>query len=146
VVFIVCEGNEFQGKLDKVWKLNEILMKEPVKVHQNAINYNIETMNKNTTVQSWQTAIDNQVTKNKMQFTTYRPLGVAVEILEGRLEGSKAFVYFTPKEEITSVKVVGDFKSATLSDDDQLRQEVSSMVENSFNEENAYLKKMSGVW
>jgi hypothetical protein len=27
--------------------------------------------------------------------------------------------------------------------DDQLKQEVSSMVENSFNEENAYLKKMS---
>jgi hypothetical protein len=69
-------------------------------------------------------------------------LGVAVEILEGNLEGSTAFVYFTPNEETTSVTVVGDFKSATLSDD-QLRQEVSSMVENSFNEENAYLKKMS---
>jgi hypothetical protein len=31
VVFIVCEGNEFQGALDKVWKLNEVLMKEPAK-------------------------------------------------------------------------------------------------------------------
>ena len=58
MVFIVCEGNEFQGTLDKVWKLNEILMKEPAKVHQNAINYNIETVYKNTTVQSWQTNID----------------------------------------------------------------------------------------
>jgi hypothetical protein len=75
-----------------------------------------------------------------MQFTTYHPLGVAVEVLEGHLKGSKAFVYFTPKEETTGVTVVGNFKSSTLSDD-QLRQEVSSMVENSFNEENAYLKK-----
>ena len=117
-------------------------MKEPAKVHQNTIDYNIETVNKNTIIQSWQTTIDNQISKNKMQFTTYHPLGVAVEILEGKLEGSKAFVYFTPKEETTGVTVVGDFKSATLSDDYQLRQEVSSMVENSFNEENAYLKKM----
>ena len=97
---------------------------------------------KNTILQSWQTAIDNQITENKMQFTTYYPLGVAVEILEGHLEGSKAFVYFTPNEETTGVTVVGNFKSAMLSDD-QLRQEVSSMVKNSFNEENAYLKKMS---
>lgn len=145
MVFIVCERNEFQGELDKVWKLNEILMKEPAKVHQNAIDYNIEIINKNTTVQSWQTTIDNQLTNNKMmQFTTYHHLGVAVEILEGKLEGSKAFVYFTPNEETTSVTVVGNFKSATLSDD-ELIQEVSSMVESSFNEENAYLKKMLGT-
>ena len=115
-------------------------MKEPAKVHQNAINYNIEMVNKNTTIQSWQTAIDNQITKNKMQFTTYHPLGVAVEVLEGHLKGSKAFVYFIPNKETTGVTVVGHFKSATLSDD-QLRQEVSSMVGNSFNKENVYLKK-----
>jgi hypothetical protein len=142
ILEIECKGNEFQAELAKVWKLNEILMKEPAKVHRNAINYNIEMVNKNTTVQSWKTAIDNQVTKNKMQFTTYHPLGVAVEILEGRLEGSKAFVYFTSNKETTAVTVVGDFKSATLSNG-QLRQEVLSMVENSFNEENANLKKMS---
>jgi len=29
VVFIVYQGNEFQGTIDKVWKLNQILMKEP---------------------------------------------------------------------------------------------------------------------
>ena len=58
MVFIVCGGNEFQGALDKVWKLNDILMKEPAKVHQNAINYNIETVNKNTTVQSWQATVN----------------------------------------------------------------------------------------
>jgi hypothetical protein len=79
------------------------------------------------------------MTKNKMQFTTHHPLGVAVEVLEGHLKGSKAFTYFTPNEETTGVTVVGNFKSATLPDD-QLRQEVSSMVENSFDEENAYLK------
>jgi hypothetical protein len=52
-------------------------------------------------------------------------------------------LFITPKEETTAVTVVGDFKSASLSDDDHLRQEVLSMVKNSFNEENAYLKKMS---
>jgi hypothetical protein len=79
VVFITCEGNEFQGTLDKVWKLNEILMKQPGKAHKNAINYNIEMVNKNTTVQSWQTASDNLVTNNKMQFTTYYPLGLQLK-------------------------------------------------------------------
>jgi hypothetical protein len=146
MVFIVCEGNEFEGTLDKVWKLNEVLMKEPAKVHQNTINYNVEIVNKNTTIQSWQTAanIDNQMTKNKMQFTAYHPLGVAIEVLEGPLEGSKAFTYFIPNEKTTTtaVTVVGNFKSKILSDE-QLRQQVSSMVENSFKEENVYLKKMS---
>ena len=54
-------GQEFQVTLDEVWKLKEVLMKEAAKVNQNAINYNIEMVNKNTTVQSWQTAIDNIV-------------------------------------------------------------------------------------
>jgi hypothetical protein len=114
VVFIVCQGNEFQGTIDKVWKLNEILMKEPAKVHQNAIEYNIETVNKNTILQSWQTAIDNQITKNKMQFTTYHPLGVAVEILQGKLEGSKAFVYFTPNQETTGVNSSWKFQISNI--------------------------------
>ena len=82
MVFIVCQGNEFQGEIDKVWKLNEILMKDPAKVHQNAIDYNIVTVTKNTIIQSWQTTTDNHISKNKMQFTTYHPVGVAVEILE----------------------------------------------------------------
>jgi hypothetical protein len=97
VVFVICQGDEFQGEIDKVWKLNDILMKEPEKVHKNAINYNIETVNKNTIVQSWQTNTDNQITKNKMQFTTYFSLGVTVEILQGKLEGSKAFVYYSKR-------------------------------------------------
>jgi hypothetical protein len=37
VVFIVCQGNGFLGEIDKVWKLNEILMKEPAEVHQNVL-------------------------------------------------------------------------------------------------------------
>ena len=66
-------------------------------MHQNAINYNIEMVNKNTTIQSWQTAIDNQITKNKMRFTAYYPLGVAVEVLEGHLKGSKLLILFQMK-------------------------------------------------
>jgi hypothetical protein len=36
-------------------------------------------------------------------------LGVAVEVLESHLEGSKIFVYFTSKEETTGVTVVAKF-------------------------------------
>jgi hypothetical protein len=49
-----------------------------------------------------------------MQFTTYHPLGVAVEILEHHLEGSKAFVYFTPKEETTGVNGSWKFQISNI--------------------------------
>jgi hypothetical protein len=44
--------------------------------------------------------------KNKMQFTAIPPLGVAIEVLKGPLEGSKAFTYFMPKEGTTGVTVL----------------------------------------
>jgi hypothetical protein len=64
------------------------------------------------------------VEKKKLRFAAYSPLGVAIEVLEGPLAGSKVFSYFTPNEERTDVTVAGDFKSATMSDD-LLRQTVS---------------------
>jgi hypothetical protein len=71
-------------------------------------------------------------------------VGIALEILDGTFSGSKFFSYYMPKDNNnrTAVTVVGDFKSPTISDNEQLKSAVLSFLDNAFNEDVAYLKKM----
>jgi hypothetical protein len=69
-------------------------------------------------------------------------LGVAIELLEGPMTGSKFFNYYIPNKNKTGVTVVGDFKSPIINDEAQLRQIVLSFLEQAFKEDSTYLKKM----
>jgi hypothetical protein len=70
-------------------------------------------------------------------------LGVAIELLEGAIAGSKFFNYYIPNGNKTGVTVIGDFKSSMMPDENQLKQAVMSFLEQAFNEDSAYLKTMS---
>jgi len=80
--------------------------------------------------------------KNMIKVTRFYPLGVAIELLEGPMTGSKFFNYYIPNKNKTWVTVVGDFKSPMINDETHLRQAVLSFLEQAFNEDNAYLKTM----
>src|ERR671933_2723746 len=85
-----------------------------------------------------------QVITNKVKGTIYYPVGIALEILDGTFSGSKFFSYYMPKDNNnrTAVTVVGDFKSPTISENEQLKTAVLSFLDKAFNEDVAYLKKM----
>ena len=55
--------------------------------------------------------------KNMIKVTSFYPLGVAIEILEGPMTGSKFFNYYIPNKNKTGVTVVGDFQSPMINDE-----------------------------
>lgn len=82
--------------------------------------------------------MQDQSLNNRIKVTKFYPLGVAIELFEGPLTGSKFFNYYIPSENKTGVTVVGDFKSPIINDEAQLRQTVLSFLEQAF----VYLKMM----
>ena len=142
MVFIIDEGSEFDAPLEKVWKLNEAHAKDAAKIHPGGKNFKTENVNENTIIQSWESDIQGQTVKTKIKISIFYPLGVAIELLEGPTAGSKFFNYYIPNGNKTGITVVGDFKSPMISDKNQLKQTVMSFLEESFNEDSAYLKAM----
>jgi hypothetical protein len=49
-----------------------------------------------------------------MRWTSFAPLGLAYDVLEGPFAGSKFFLYYTPRGERTEVAIVGEFTSPTI--------------------------------
>jgi hypothetical protein len=140
MVFIEDAGSEFDAPLDVVWKLNQAHATEAAKIHPQSRNNQMEMVNETTFISSWEEAApDGKIVKIKAKGAIHAPLGVAFEILEGPLTGSKFYNYYIPKGGKTGVTVVGDFKSAIIPDE-QLESVVLAFLEKAFNEDSAYLK------
>jgi hypothetical protein len=142
MVFIIDEGSEFEAPIEKVWKLNEAHLKDAGRIHPGGRNYKTENISDSTTTTSLETDIQGQSSNIKIKITKFYPLGVAIELLEGPMTGSKFFNYYIPNKNKTGVTVVGDFKSPIINDEAQLRQTVLSFLEQAFKEDSTYLKKM----
>ena len=146
MVFIEDIGSIFDAPLDKVWKLGEAHIKEGNKIHPNTRNNKTEMVNDTTFINSWkeEDMSNGQTIKIKAKGTIYYPLGMAFDILEGPFSGSKFFNYYKPidNNNKTSINVVGDFRSTTISNDEQLKLVVNSFLEKVYNEDVAYLAKM----
>jgi hypothetical protein len=148
MVFIEDIGSIFDAPLDKVWKLGEAHTKEGNKIHPNTRNNKTEMVDDTTFITSWEEEDmnnDGQTIRIKAKGTIYYPLGMAFDILEGPFSGSKFFNYYKPidnNNNKTSVNVIGDFRSSTISDEEQLKSVVNSFLEKVYNEDVAYLAKM----
>lgn len=143
MVHIVDAGSEFEAPLERVWKLSEAHAKDAAKIHPAGKNHKTENVSENAVIQSWESDMQGQTIKTKIRVTRFYPLGVAIELLEGPVAGSKFFNYYIPNGNRTGVTVVGDFKSPIMTDENQLRQAVLSFLEQAFNEDSAYLKTMT---
>jgi len=66
---------------------------------------------------SWEQPFDGVSTRFTMRWSSFWPLGVAYEVLEGPFEGSRFFLVYEPRGDRTAVSVVGEFVSRTLADD-----------------------------
>jgi hypothetical protein len=142
MVFIEDSGSHFEAPVDKIWTLIQAHGKDGAKIHPGMKNMKLEMINDNTMINNYESDMKGKTIKNKIKITTYHPTGMAIEILEGPLAGSKFFNYLIPKGNRTGVTVVGEFKSNMMSDD-QIKQSVLSYLDQVFNEDVAYLKTMS---
>jgi len=81
--------------------------------------------------------------KVKTRVTTTMPIGVAIEIIDGPMAGSKFFNIYAPNGNKTDITVVGDFESKTIPPA-QLEPSVRRFLETIFDEDTAAIKELVG--
>ena len=142
MIFIQDSGSVFEAPLETVWKLAEDHVEQGNKIHPNTRNNKTEIIGETSFINSWEQDDENsQTIRMKVKGTTYYPLGIAFEILEGPFADSKYFVYYfllDNDNSKTGVTVVGDFKSNVIPEE-QIKLTVLSFLEKVFSEDVAYL-------
>ena len=138
MVFILDEGSEFKGPLDKVWKLAQSETE-----HKHSFQKNVTTtMEGENPIMSFDAQTPNGGwVKQTVKMTMFPPVGFASEYVDGDLAGSKLFEYFIPKGSKTGVVVVGEISSASLPDE-MARKFVLKNLETAFNEDQENLKRV----
>jgi len=141
MVHIEDSGSFFDAPIDKIWKLVEAHGTDLTKIHPDMKNVKAEMVSENCNVVGYDNEMQGQTIRSKIKITSYYPLGLAFEMLEGPLAGSKFFNYYIPSGNRTGITVVGEFKSSSMNDN-MIRQVVKSMLDNGFDQDTAYLKLM----
>jgi hypothetical protein len=84
MTFIQDSGSVFEAPLEMVWKLAEDHVEQGNKIHPNTRNNKTEIIGETSFINSWEQDDENsQTIRMKVKGTTYYPLGIAFEILEG---------------------------------------------------------------
>ena len=145
MTFIQDSGGIFEAPLEMIWKLAEDHIEYGNKIHPNTRNNKTEIIGETSFINSWeQDETDGQNIRMKVKGTTYYPLGIAFEVLEGPFAGTKYFVYYFPIDNDnnkTGVTLVGDFKSNVIPEE-QIKPTVLGLLEKVFSEDVAYLNEI----
>ncbi|MDA4118410.1 MAG: hypothetical protein OK455_08715 [Thaumarchaeota archaeon] len=137
MVFVLDEGSVFDMPMGKLW---EYL---PSEAHRHpSTNLISREVKGNVVTITNERNINGTMVRTKFQNTLYPPVGLAQEFIEGPAAGSRAFIYYSPIGDKTSITVVGDFKIAGASDDESVRKAVMQMLELSFNEDTETIKNI----
>ncbi|MEM0129409.1 MAG: hypothetical protein QXG65_04540 [Thermoplasmata archaeon] len=117
MVFLRDEGGVFEASLEAVWQfVGSGDHHSGAHQHRNfARRRHSENVGEYTWEQTFQGTAGVRFT---MRWTTFYPLGIAYEVLEGPFVGSRFFIFYEPLGDRTGVSMVGDFHSPTLSDAD----------------------------
>jgi hypothetical protein len=116
MVFIRDEGDEFEASLDEVWAF--IGSGPPHSEAHHHHDVRREPVASNSGVYSWMQEFRGGPVRFTMRWVAFAPVGVAYEVLAGPFEGSKFFLYYTPRGARTRVSVVGEFASKTIPADE----------------------------
>jgi hypothetical protein len=111
MVRIEDSGSTFDAPIDIVWAYNDS------RAHAEAHEQRGARMKRPSESQlelRWERVTEGSEVKMAQRITFLPPIGVAIEILAGPLEGSKFFNLYTPRGAKTGVTVVGEFTSKTI--------------------------------
>lgn len=141
MVHIRDEGSEFDASIEEIWKfLGSPQVHTPA--HVSRRNSQVKPIGENAILLSVEQNMGGHWQKVLNRVTLLPPIGMAVEMLDGPLAGSKFFTYYTPKGGKTGVTVVGEFVSKSIPPA-QLESEVLRSLEETFNEDNLALRKLA---
>lgn len=139
MVHIKDEGSQFDAPLDTVWKY--LQMPEDHNRAHKSRNYKQRPLTENSMELSWEANVGGNWVPMRTRVTALPPVGIAIEMLEGPMGGSKFFNLYTPMGGKTGVTVIGEFASKTIPAP-QLEPAVRAFLEQAYSEDNAALKAM----
>jgi hypothetical protein len=141
MVHIKDEGSQFDGSIELVWKY----LQAPEEHNRNhkSRNFKAKPISESTTEASWEANVGGSWVSMRMRMTPLPPVGVAIEVMEGPMAGSKFFNIYTPMGGKTGISVVGEFASKTIPPA-QLEPAVRGFLEQVYNEDNAAIRAMAG--
>lgn len=140
MVHIKDEGSHFDAPIDVVWKYLQSY-EEHNDTHHSS-NLQMKPLTESAMELSWEMDLAGSPAKIKTRTTALPPLGLAIEMLEGPMAGSKFFNIYTPKGNRTEITVVGDFNSKTIPPA-QLEPAVRGFLETVYNEDAAAIKALA---
>jgi hypothetical protein len=114
VILLRDEGSVLDASLDEVWAFVSSRDPHAAAHHHRAVRREREV--ENTGSYSWEQEFEGQPVRFTMRWSSFHPLGIAYEVLEGPFAGSKFFLYYVPQGDRTGVDLVGTFTSPTIPD------------------------------
>ena len=141
MVHIEDLGSQFDAPLDVVWKFIQS-PDDHGQSHANRRNMDGAPDPKGGMRLSWEQNVQGQWVKVVNHVTTFPPIAMMVDSIEGPLAGSKFMFYYKPKGAKTGVNVIGDFDSKVIPRA-QLESMVLASLEEAYNEDNAALRKLA---
>jgi hypothetical protein len=139
MVHLSDEGSEFDAPIEKIWQFLQA-PEDHARSHTEHKNQQAQPVGDASVRVSWEQDMDGKEVKVVNRITMFPPLGVAIEVLEGPLAGSKFFNFYTPKGGKTAVTIVGNFVSPTVPET-HLEPMVRKNLEHVFAQDSAAIKK-----
>jgi len=140
MVHVKDEGSTFDAPLDTVWKY--LQMPEDHNRTHKSRNFRSKPLAENMMEMSWEANMGGSWVPLKTRLTALPPVGVAIEMLEGPMAGSKFFNIYTPMGARTGITVVGEFTSKMIPPA-QLEASVRGFLEQVYNEDAAAIKALA---
>jgi len=114
MVFVRDEGSVFEAPVDAVWAfVGSGDRHSEAHAHRQVTR---ERLPGNAGTYRWEQDLDGAAVRFTMRWTSFPPVGIAYDVLEGPFEGSRFFLYYTPLGRRTAVTIVGEFLSPTLAE------------------------------
>ena len=115
MVFVRDEGSVYDAPLDVVWAYFGS-GREHSDAHRHR-EVRREAIRDRSGQYSWEQDFRGAPTRFTMRWTSFAPLGLAYDVLEGPFAGSRFFLYYIPQGGKTGVSVVGEFTSPSIPSD-----------------------------
>jgi hypothetical protein len=139
MVHVKDEGSHFEVPVEMLWKFLQAPDAHGESHSKSTRNHKVEPISETSMLLSMEQNMNGNWVKVKNRITALPPLGVAIEVLEGPMTGSKILNVYTPKGNRTGVDVYGEFVSAQIPAA-QLEHAARANLEMVFNEDSEALK------
>ncbi|MFZ1023393.1 MAG: hypothetical protein WAN87_04595 [Thermoplasmata archaeon] len=133
MVQIKDEGSHFDVPADVLWKY----IQAPADhggAHPMSRNQQMKPLTETSFMLSQEENMNGQWVKTSNRITIFPPIGMAIEVMEGPMAGTKMLNVYTPKGNKTGIDVYGDFVAKGVPSA-QLEPMVHSNLEMAFNQD-----------